>query len=65
MKLQTWTVYRDIDGITEELGEVATSLTGTKRDAWSKAAHKWLLGKRYSIGWKLIVEKGKIREVEP
>ena len=65
MKLQKWTVYKDIDGERTKIGEVKTGIDGTEKQAWDKAAHKWLLGKQYTIGWKMIVQKGEREEMAP
>ena len=61
MKLQKWTVYKEIDGEKTEIGEVKTGAEGTEVQAWNKAAHKYNLGRIYTIGWKLIVKKVKLR----
>ncbi len=60
MKLQSWTVYRKIDDVKIAIGEVKTGIDGTNKQAWDKAAHKYNLGRPYTIGWSLHVKKGGI-----
>ncbi len=56
MQTQNWTVYqKDPDGIKIRIGQVKTSLTGTKEQAQAKAAFKYR-----SIGYSFHVKKGTI-----
>jgi len=60
MLVQNWTAYKvDPDGIETRLGQVVTSLTGTKERALSKANFKFLRG---SLGYQLIVKKGTVED---
>ena len=63
MKLQSWIVYKKIDGEEEDFGEVKTSVGACNEIAWNKAAHKYLLGKPYTIGWSMHVRKGEVVDV--
>jgi len=65
MKLQKWIVSREIDGEDKiDIGEVLTSMSGTETQAWDKAAHKYNLGKPYTIGWSLTARRDKIVDRE-
>ena len=65
MKVQRWTVYRkDEDGQKTDIGTVVTSLDASNEVAWNKAAHKYLLGKTYTIGWSMHVKKSEVEDLE-
>jgi hypothetical protein len=61
MNLQRWIVYKKEDGKRVNIGTVVTNMEGTNEIAWNKAAHKYLLGKPYTIGWSMHVEKAGIK----
>jgi hypothetical protein len=56
-------VYKKEDGIKSDIGCVTTSLTATNEIAWDKAAHKYILGRPYTMGWSMHVKKESIVEV--
>jgi len=65
MKIQNWTVYAEftvpenISGVKRKLGQVITSLDGTKEQAMGKACHKYTRN-GITIGWRVTVKKGTV-----